>query len=375
MWKSSFPDWIEIAHGLHTSDKATQLALLSFGLFAAGESQSAVQSYCYALRKLQASLCVPRKAQGDSTLATCQLLGLFEVFHGADDDKISQGFKWHSHLNGLLAVIHTRKPSGYQSGASHQLFVEGRYPLLISALKNRQHFPLNSPEWRTIPWKKEPKSFLDKLYDVLADMCDILADTDEMRRCDDPATKTIRHGEVVDAYQRADESLRDWFIEASPLTIFHDCEGTLIDPTGPSDMLLAHMTLLYWSLCFILYSTFISIYEPPLLDIPTNINPLPYLQRVARALPYFWRPGAGMCGANLAAPIWGMCLHIAYATSDRYPEEIRDLERISLQPNVANSILPFLQSLQRSSVGLEMAGLEGREGTILRAQRWIMGQL
>lgn len=72
-------DWIEIAHGLHTSNKATQFSLLSLGLFAAGETQYALQSYCFALRKLQTALSIPFQTQNDSTLATCQLLSLFEV--------------------------------------------------------------------------------------------------------------------------------------------------------------------------------------------------------------------------------------------------------------------------------------------------------
>ena len=72
-------DWIEIAHKLHTSDDAVHFSLLSLGLFAVGESQHAIQSYCNALRQLQTKLSLPSQAQSDSTLAACKLLGLLEV--------------------------------------------------------------------------------------------------------------------------------------------------------------------------------------------------------------------------------------------------------------------------------------------------------
>jgi len=76
---ASSHDWMAIAHGLHTSEKAVQLSLLSFGLFAAGKPESALCSYSGALRKLQAALCHQGRTQNDSILATCQLLSLFEV--------------------------------------------------------------------------------------------------------------------------------------------------------------------------------------------------------------------------------------------------------------------------------------------------------
>ncbi|KAI0456482.1 hypothetical protein F5B21DRAFT_467886 [Xylaria acuta] len=367
-------DWIEIAHGLYPSDKAIQLSLLSLGLFAAGESQYAIQSYCFALRNLQTTLSVPCRAQNDSTLATCQLLSLFEVFHGADENVLLQGRKWRSHLNGLLALIQARSPSAYQSGVGHQLFADGRYPLLIASIKERCRFPLNTPEWRTTPWEKEPKSCMDKLYDIMADMCEILADADEMRCCDDHVQKVTLHVEVLRACQCLDESLQSWLKEAGPLTDFHDSNGIAINPTSPSDLLLAHMTVLYWTVYVILYSTVVSMHDPPMGEVPADINPAPYVRNVAKALPYFWSQGAGMCGANMAASPWGLCLHIIYASPHSYPQEITLLEQFAMQQNGAMTVLQFLDSLQRSTAGPEMAGINGREGMVRRAQNWMMGK-
>ncbi|KAI0863828.1 hypothetical protein F4860DRAFT_467925 [Xylaria cubensis] len=367
-------DWIEIAHGLHTSDKAVQLSLLSLGLFAAGESQHAIQSYCFALRKLQTTLSVPYQAQNDSNLATCQLLGLFEIFHGADENVLLQGRKWRSHLSGLLALIRARSPSAYQSGASHQLFREARYPLLIAAMKERCRFPLNTPEWRTVPWEKEPKSPIDKLYDIMADMCEILADADKMNHCNNYIQKAKLQAEILRACQCLDESLQSWLKEIGPLTDFHDSDGILIHPANPSDLLLAHMTILYCTIYVVLYSILVSIHDPPLSEVPANINPAPYLRGVANALPYFWGQGAGMSGAYLAASSWGICLHVIYASPNSYPEEEALLEQFVMQQNGAKTVLQFLDSLQRSTAGPEMAHLDGKEGMIRRAQTWMMGK-
>ncbi|KAI0103240.1 hypothetical protein GGR51DRAFT_525152 [Nemania sp. FL0031] len=368
-------DWIEIAHGLHTSDEATQLSLLSLGLFAAGEPQHAIQSYGRALSKLRTALRLPSSAQNDSTLATCQLLGLIEIFHGAEEDTQLQGSKWCSHLSGLLALIRARSPYAYQSGAGHQLFADARYPLLISALKDRQRFPLNAPEWRTIPWEKEPKSYIDKLYDIIADLTDILVDTDEMRCCDDIPQRADMHYKVLIACQSLEESLQNWAKETGPLTTFYDGNGVLVDPTNPADMLLAHMTLWYWTTYAILYSTLVSIHDPLLLEIPMNIDPLPYIRNVANALPYFWSPAAGMYGANLAASSWGFSLQVAWATPHRYLQETSLLEQFTYDQTVSSTVLPFLSSLQKTSAGPSLAKVDGKEGMILRAQSWLMGNL
>ncbi|KAI8946406.1 hypothetical protein F4801DRAFT_64146 [Xylaria longipes] len=372
-------DWIEIAHELHTSDKAIQLSLLSLGLFAAGQSQYAIQSYCLALRNLQTTLSVPVRAQNDSTLATCQLLSLFEIFHGADENLLLQGRKWRTHLSGLLAFIQARSPSAYQSGVSHQLFADGRYPLLIAAIKERRRFPLNTLEWRTTPWEKEPKSCMDKLFDIMADLCEILASTDEMRCCDDPVQKANLHAEVLRACQDLEESLQSWLKEAGPLTVFRDSNGIAINPTSPSDIILAHMTVLYWTIYIVLYSTLISIHGPQLSEVSADIDPAPYIRSVANALPYFWSRGAGMCGANLAASPWGLCLHIIYGSPYSYPEETALLEEFAMQQsfmqqNGAFAVLQFLDSLQRSTAGAELANIDGREGMVLRARNWMTGR-
>ncbi|KAI0502792.1 hypothetical protein F5B22DRAFT_632032 [Xylaria bambusicola] len=369
---ASSSDWIEVAHELRTSDDAVHFSFLSLGLFAVGESQHAIRSYCYALRKLQAGLSLPSRVQSDSTLAACKLFSLLETYHGTDENPLLQGSKWHSHVDGLRAIIETRSPYLYQTGMSHKLFTEGRYFLLVAAIKDRQRAPLNTPKWRTIPWEKEPKTSTDTIYDMLADMSDILADTDEMRCCDDPIMKANLHTKVLEASLRLGQSLQDWLKEmGGTLKNFDDDEVTT-NPHTTSHLSFAHLTLLYWMVHVLLYSNLISIYDPPLSEIPAEINPVPYIRLIANALPYFWRAGAGFCSANLAALPWGMTLQAAYATPHHYTEEILLLERFAMQQNGANTILRFLESLQRDSAEPEFSLVDGKNGLILRAQRWMM---
>lgn len=98
------------------------------------------------------------------------------------------------------------------------------------------------------------------------------------------------------------------------------------------------------------------------MEIPAEIDPLPYIRNVTNALPYFWRTGAGFCAANMAALPWGITLQVAYATPHRYPEEISRLEQFTMQENGAKTILRFLDSLQRDTAEPELASLNGRDG-------------
>ncbi|KAI8631983.1 hypothetical protein F5Y19DRAFT_422696 [Xylariaceae sp. FL1651] len=366
--------WVKIAHDLHTSDKAIQLSLTSLGLFAVGESRLALQCYSYALHMLQIALCSPYRPPDDSTLAACKIFSLFEMFHGDDGDALSQGIKWLSHLNGQLAIVKARSPYEYQTGVSHQLFTDGRYPLLISSIKDRTRFPLNTPEWRTIPWQQQPKSHKDKLEDILADLTEVLVDTDQMHCCEDIVEKANRRREIVKACQDLNQSLQHWVREAGPLKDFHDSNGLLIDRSDLCDIPLAHLTVIYWTTCVILYSTLISVYGPSLSEIPASIDPKPYIQKVLRALPFFWQPGAGTSSASMAAFPLGTCMNIAYAAPDHFQEECAIADGLVSRPDIKGTIIKFLYSLHKGAAKPELAQIEGKQGIALRARSWMMGK-
>ncbi|KAI1810993.1 hypothetical protein GGS20DRAFT_140781 [Poronia punctata] len=378
---ASYPDWIEIAHNRHTSDKAVQLSLLSFGLFAVGQPELALLSYSGALQRLQLALYDGEKAQEESTFATCKLLTLFEIFHGHDPNWLSQGLKWHSHLGGQIAIIKLRSPYEYQRGASHHMFAEAQYALIFSSLKERKRYALNTPEWRTIPWEHEPKAARDKLCDLFADLTDIVADTDHMRYCDDPVMRDILRIKVVEECRNLDQRLRNWLDETGELKDFpainlaaaYDPDYEPAGPTDPHEFILAQTTMLYWLIYILLFSTLASIHDPSMSYIPEDLDARPFMRRLANALPYLWSRKAGLKGASIAAMPWGMALHVIYAAINLYQEERVLLERFVYRQE-SGPVLSFLNSLHKTAGTPELAAIDGVEGMILRAKSWMWGK-
>ncbi|KAI0165044.1 hypothetical protein GGR57DRAFT_221950 [Xylariaceae sp. FL1272] len=355
-------DFVEIAHQLHTSDKGIQHGLLSLSLCARGQTNNGFEAYGRALRRLNTTLRSPGRAQSDSALILCKLLGLFEIHFGSlIPDGFSQSQNWEGHVLGQLAILQARSPYDYQTGQSHALFADGRYAFLMAAIKSRTRCPLNTPEWRTIPWEKHPKSNMHKLLDILADLSEILADIDEMRTGDSTETPE-RKAEIMGACWDADLQLRIWYEAAKPLKVFHDDNDVLYEPCGTDDVAFAHMTVTYWTIYGILYNTIYSLLDGSPVDYPESINPRGYLRKVALAIPYFWRPGIGTSGAHMAAFSLGFGLHVSYTSMHLFDEERKLFHATIIQPDV-ESTFRFLDSLQKTSATLDLAHGRRRRGT------------
>ena len=71
----------------------------------------------------------------------------------------------------------------------------------------RKKSPLESPEWRTIPWLRNTKSVTDKLIDVLVDIPGYLEDLDDAGAEPDAArAEQLRHDLVLN-YQKSIDDL------------------------------------------------------------------------------------------------------------------------------------------------------------------------
>ena len=87
---------------------------------------------------------------------------------------------------------------------------------------------------------------MDKIYELMAEMSEILADTDEMRCCVDPLEKYNLRETILRASLGVDKSLLDWREETGALKNFNDGDGEIPQNLpGSSDLVFAHMTLLY----------------------------------------------------------------------------------------------------------------------------------
>ncbi|KAI1322895.1 hypothetical protein F5Y16DRAFT_23586 [Xylariaceae sp. FL0255] len=367
-------DFVEIAHRMYPSDKAVELSLLSLALCASRNFNPGLEAYGRALCKLQTAIRFEQRS--DSILTASKLLSLFEMFYGSSVlNLLSQGLNWHGHLEGQLAIIRARGPGAYRFGTSHQLFVDARYPHIIRAIKDRTRYPLNSLEWRTKPWEKHPKTSKDRLYDMLADLSEILADIDEARCQQVGISRMIRLGEIMSACRDLDQTLKRWCEEAGPLKDFLDDNGTLLGPRGPDDFALAHLTTVSWTLHIILYATICSLLQPTPDEYPAEIDPRPYLHKATKALPYFWMPGAGSNGAYLGAFLWGLCMHIVLSSPKLFAQEWDEFHDQVFMPEMMTTVLSFLASLHRTCGSPAFSHVNGVEGLQLRAMSWLGGDL
>ncbi|KAI0020198.1 hypothetical protein F4780DRAFT_384331 [Xylariomycetidae sp. FL0641] len=400
----SLSGWINIICNLHTSSPTVQLALLSLSLSSVGRRDGdfniTTQGFmCYnlAVRELSKALHNPKKADDDSMLATTKLLSLFEILYGDRlPDVLAQSRAWLGHMGGQRALLQSRSPQDFRSGVSHELFTSGRLTQLIPAITQRQRPPLNSPAWRTVPWEFAPKRPADRLVDLLADLCDVMVDADEMRRV--PAAhpaREARRADVVAACWDLDRRVREWHAGTGPLRTFHAADGSLIDPQGAEDVALAHLTVTYWLTCMLLYATLKSIgglsssssssdsSDPA--RRPAHADPAVYIRQMGRALPYFWRPGAGLLASHLALMPLGLCMHVFYSRDEDDddendddddgpdPEDTRILTDLIMLPPVYDSVVTFLASLQRRTAQLDLALVDGLAGIKVRAKSWIKG--
>ncbi|KAI1336962.1 hypothetical protein F5Y15DRAFT_418527 [Xylariaceae sp. FL0016] len=320
---------MEIIHGLHPSQKPVQFSLLAISLCTIGKrdkdiniTKQGLTYYSTAVKELSKAIVNPSLSTYDGNLAASKVLTLFELIH---------------------------------------------------AIKDRSRFIFNSPEWRTIPWEFHPKTSRDLLFDILGDMTEVIVDSDQMRACQDIDRRKALADSVISSCWNLEDRLQTWFQEAAPLRPFRDKTGELIDPCGADDFAWAHLTTIYWSTCLLLYYTFRSVSGPSMALLP-HMNPTICIRELALALPYFWRPGAGLMGADMAAFPLGICMHILYAGPIEESEDRMLLEELVTSPGVQDTVLKFLRSLQRDSARQDMVQIDGVEGLRARARSWSAGK-
>ncbi|KAI1326617.1 hypothetical protein F5Y16DRAFT_374068 [Xylariaceae sp. FL0255] len=348
--------WIEEAYNQHRSARVLELSLLSLGLYTAGEPKLALKTYGLALAQLNSALGSRNGPKDNYIFAACKFMCLFEVFHGDSNDKVPQSYRWFGHTRGQAAILASRGPCDYQSGLSHQLFLDTRYPLLILAVSTRQRFQFNTAEWRTLPWAQNPKSQHEKLLDILADLTEILADTDQMRACESAiADGHLSSEDLVASCYKLDDTLRKWFLESVPLKEFQDVGGTVNGPLDGEDINFAHSTILFWTTTLILHATMASLLNIPMSECPSEIDPKPYLRKLAIALPYFWTPMAGSRGTSMAAFPLGAAFEVAQSAPAHFAFELALLIKLITRTD-GQTIKKFLSSIQKTTAGLALTG-------------------
>ncbi|KAK5041857.1 hypothetical protein LTR13_002524 [Exophiala sideris] len=130
--------------------------------------------YNHGLHQLQKALWDPDLMLHDQTLAACIALATYEMSQCPGDSKNA----YISHTRGCETLVRIRGPEAHTEGLGHQMFVHFRIQGLLYALDQKARTFLSEPAWREIPWRSEPKTWFDRVYDYLALVPELLRQGD-----------------------------------------------------------------------------------------------------------------------------------------------------------------------------------------------------
>ena len=120
--------------------------------------------YTQALQELQKAIGDPDDKLTDETLATCLLLGIYELIICPAKGK----FGYASHQDGCARLMELRGPEAHQVGLGHSLFVAVRSLYTMRSMQHHATMFLTEPDWMQVPWATAPKTESDRLWDCLA---------------------------------------------------------------------------------------------------------------------------------------------------------------------------------------------------------------
>ncbi|KAJ4265286.1 hypothetical protein NW762_004571 [Fusarium torreyae] len=243
---------------------------------------------------------------------------------------------------------------------------------MIAALGQRKRFALSGNGWKTIPWKSHRKTPQDKLIDILGDLGGVLEDIDRLGTYGNNTEKTAARQSINCSCWNLDRKLQSWAHEMGPLKDFRS-SGDDGGPKDTEDFALANLTILYWTACVLLYTHLLAFTDAG-PEIPPRINPYIYAQEIASALPFFFKPSAGIMGPKMAAFPFGSVMQMLAGTETKKSEERRLLLDIFKSQDRAGAVTNFLVNLQRggkSGLGEGKDKGDGCEGFDDRAKNWV----
>ncbi|KAF4979193.1 hypothetical protein FZEAL_4566 [Fusarium zealandicum] len=378
--KLSIGGWINVAQDLYPTDRSLQLAMKCVSLCGVGTLYSdeslmkqGLAAYTRCMQELNQALRDPKRLKHDGILCTAKLLSLFEMHYGADDtDPQAQYRSWIAHAKGQLAILGARQPQEFRSGKAHQLFSDYRYILVISAVGERKRFVIKGKGWKTIPWKSNRKSPRDKLLDILGDLAGVLEDIDNIDNCENERIRDALGQHITRSCWSLDGQLQSWIYEVGALKNFQNPNGgsDVLGPRDPQDFALAHLTILYWATCTLLYANLLAFADST-TEMPARVDPFKYARELTLALPFFFQPSAAIMGPKAAAFPLGLVMQVLCGT-ERTPSEHRvQLRRYFQTQGEGKNTAKFLMSLQRGS-GSDGIGVQGGSQSVqAKATSWM----
>ncbi|KIW28976.1 uncharacterized protein PV07_04827 [Cladophialophora immunda] len=163
--------WLQAIDPSLVNDASLDLAIFALSLVCLGRKhgdeslrREGAATYGRALHRLRDILSHHRLLFEEQTLASCMALSTFELLEVSGDSIDG----WVSHVEGMARLIQLRGPESHVVGLSHRLFLGFRSTCITYALATRQSTYLAQQDWLTVPWETQPKSDLDRLLDIMA---------------------------------------------------------------------------------------------------------------------------------------------------------------------------------------------------------------
>ncbi|KAF2725785.1 hypothetical protein K431DRAFT_208076, partial [Polychaeton citri CBS 116435] len=336
--------WDETLQGLAETDATVKLALQSVAFTALGRSmedeamlRQGSQLYGRALVETNRALQQPDRAQSDAMLATIKFLSFYEAWRFDRTNKVStQGHDYQKHVLGTCRLVEIRGPRRHASKDSHALFIDARANATITGIVLRKPKFFSSLDWHTIPWEESGRDLRDELYDIAIALPGILHSFDQLKvnrqHSRDPAAEADR---ILQRCIRVGERFRAW--DAKALAACHAAllqapaleVPTLLEACTAFDYGFAHTVMVFWGFSLLLHSTaWLEARDFPTgppecsrgrqqhapTTLPPWFDPRPYAANIARCAHHFFRPEAGLWGAQVVAFPMGAALHY-YAVS------------------------------------------------------------
>jgi hypothetical protein len=278
-------------------------------------------------------------------------MALYEILFGAEANTSNQAQSWLSHAEGEAALIVARGPEAFTDGLAHSIFLNARYRPMIAAARLRKRCILNEDRWKTIPWRNRVKTPNDTLLDIMAGIPEVLEHVD---RYGDLGLQTPQSA-LIELETRS----KCWMLHIQ-LEYWLNANGHYIytpDSMTPTPITfatfeLACLTIRYWVLALLLYSTLDTASRIPATDPevthPDRPHPRHFARLIARSAPFFFQDKFGTLGpTTVSFPLGNAMLYMRRdpVLDSEYLVIIKDTWN---NPALPSAIKAFLDSLRLS---------------------------
>lgn len=278
-------------------------------------------------------------------------MALFEILYGAEANTTQQAQSWLSHAEGEIALFVARGPEAFTEDIAHCFFIMGRYRPLIAAVRIRKRTVLNEKRWKTVPWRGRIKTPEDTLLDIMAAVPEVLENVDRFGTLS-PDTPEDRERDLRTLAKCWDlhNQLQNWLLtNEHEIYIPDTLEAT---PIEFAHFQSACLTIRYWVLGLLIYSTLDTACRVPNTDTatshPCRPHPRYFARLIARSAAYFFREEFGVTGpTRFSFPLGNAMLFMRrdMALDREYLALVKETWNNS---NIPSAIKNFLNSLRLS---------------------------